>query len=113
MRTASVFWFLVSDFWFPSERDVSMFFRRILIPLVAQHRERGDQFAARESRLDDLVDVSTLGGDVWIREFFFVLRDARRAIFGAAIKNVDGAFRPHHRDLRGRIRVIHVGANVL
>ena len=62
------------------ERNVAVLFRRVLVALVAQHCEGGDHFAARETRLDDLVDVASLGSDVGIRELLFVLRDFLIAI---------------------------------
>ena len=62
------------------QRNVAMLLRRVLVSLVAQHCEGGDHFAARETRLDDLVDVASLGSDVGIRELLFVLGDFLIAI---------------------------------
>ena len=62
------------------QRDVAVLLGRILIALVAQHGKRRDQLSSRETRLDDLVDVSPLGGDVGIGELLLVLRDLLLAI---------------------------------
>src|SRR5262245_64841848 len=44
-----------------SERDVAMLLRRVLVALVGEHLERGDETRARVLGLDDLVDVAELG----------------------------------------------------
>src|SRR5438132_9954804 len=72
----------------PSQGDVAMLLRRILVAFVAQHGEGGDHFPAGEARLDDLVDVSPLGGDIRIGELLLVLGDLLFAIVRAAIENV-------------------------
>src|ERR1700730_16466357 len=59
------------------KRDVPMLLGGILVALVPRHREGGDQFAARESRLDDLVHVSALRGDVRVRELCVELVNSR------------------------------------
>src|SRR5712691_8086281 len=55
------------------QRDVPVLPRRVLVALVAQHGEGGDQLPAREARLDDLVDVPALGRDVRVGELVPVL----------------------------------------
>src|SRR5262249_62242306 len=44
--------------------NIAMFSRRIGVAFVLQQLQRADQFLARESRLDHLVNEAALGGDV-------------------------------------------------
>src|SRR4051794_41580902 len=71
--------------------------------------------------MDHRVDVPALGGEVRVGEVVLVLLDQLRAagvrVVGVvevvAGEDVDGALRAHHRDLGGRPREGHVGAEVL
>ena len=91
-----------------------MFSGRIPVALVTKHGKCGDQFAACEARLDDLVHVTALRGDVRVGEFFLVLGDLCLAIAASAlVKNVHRAFGAHDRDLRRRVGEVHVRADVL
>jgi hypothetical protein len=47
----------------PLQRQIVVLFRGNLDMLVAKHRERSGDAAARRVRHDDIVDVTTLGGD--------------------------------------------------
>src|SRR5947209_13365162 len=80
--------------------DIAVLFRRVLVPLVAGHRECRDELTSREARLDDLVDVSPLGRDERIGELFLVLVDLLLPIARRLIKNAHRPLGSHDRDLR-------------
>ena len=52
-----------------------MLLGQALVALVSKHVDGGDQLAAGESGIDDLVDVPALGGDVRVGELLLVLGD--------------------------------------
>src|SRR5262249_27612807 len=57
------------------QRDVAVLAGRPGLALRAQHPERADELRARLRRLDHVVDVAELGGDVRVREPRLVLVD--------------------------------------
>src|ERR1700736_3118873 len=91
-------------------------------PLLPQsYSQRADQLSARTTRLDDVVDVAALGGDVRVGELLGVLRHqlsppckwicCRSQL--SMKHDVDGALRPHDCDLRRRPGNVEVGPDVL
>ena len=68
-------------------------------------------------RLDDVVDIAALGGGEGGQEAVFIFFGARGDLVGvadiAAEDDLDRALGAHHRDLRGRPGVVHVGADFL
>src|SRR5262249_25105028 len=100
--------------------NIAMFSRRIGVAFVLQQLQRADQFLARESRLDHLVNEAALGGDVPRSGLVLILFDlfaprgflVRGAFDLAAIENSHGAFGAHHGHLGGRISEADVGADV-
>src|SRR6185503_16401487 len=98
-------------FWVESERDVAMLLRRVLVALVREHLERADETGARVLGADDLVDVAELGGLERVGELLPVVgRETLALGLGllglldlVAEDDVDGAVRPHDRDLGGGV----------
>src|SRR5207237_7877467 len=58
-----------------SQRNISMFFRRIAIPLVLEATERGNDSAPRFPRADHGVDEPTRRSDVGVGELLAKLGD--------------------------------------
>src|SRR5262245_49728189 len=54
------------------ERDVAMLLSRVRVALVGHRLERPDQARPRLGWTDDVVDISTRGGDVGVRELCLV-----------------------------------------
>src|SRR5207302_8543037 len=105
----------------PLERDVAVPAGGTAAVLAASFPQGPDQDRARPTRLDHIVDVAALGGDVRVGEALAVVADQLRAFRGpvlrcfqlTAIDNVDGTFGVHHRNLGGGPGDVDVGANVL
>src|SRR2546426_7710951 len=57
----------------PSQREVSVFLRRVGVALGPRELERRAESRSRVPRLDHLVDVAALGGDVRSREHLAIL----------------------------------------
>src|SRR3954470_14656832 len=104
-----------------SERDVAVLALRARLMLRLQRLERRDELRPCLVRDDDVVDVAALGRRVRVREARLVVVDQalaalvrrRRLLELAAVDDVDGALRAHHRDLRRRPREVEVGEHVL
>src|SRR5919201_4583635 len=62
-----------------SQRDVAVLLRRVRVALRFQDGQGGAESRARVARLDHLVHVAALGGDVGVGELFTILADARLA----------------------------------
>ena len=94
---------------------------RILVTFGFEHCQRLDQLLARVARLDNGIHKSALGHDIGIREalakFFDLFAShlvaIRRGIEFPLVYDVDRALGSHHRDLRGRPRIIHISTDVL
>src|SRR5690349_4545101 len=103
------------------EGDVAMLLGRVLIALVANHLQRGDELGAGLRRLDDLVDVSTGGCNVRIGQTLAILgleSPTFRVRIGrigqlVAEDDVDRALHAHDRDLRRWPGVVDVATDVL
>src|SRR5262245_50068636 len=104
-----------------SQRDIPVFLRGVLVALVLEVAQRGDQLAPRFVRTNHFVDEPSPRGDIGVGELLAELGDLlgshRRRIRGlielALIENVDGAVWPHYREFRGRPRVVEVGSQML
>src|SRR5581483_7807159 len=94
-----------------SERDVAMLLGRVLVALVLQHLERGDEARAGVLGLDDLVDVAELRRLERVREPLTVLRDQPGSLGLDVLRlldlvpedDVDGAVVSHDGDLARRV----------
>src|SRR6185369_8834399 len=62
-----------------SQRDVAVLPRWVGVTLGLQDHQRGAEPRARVARLDDLVHVAALGGDIGIGELLAVLANPRVA----------------------------------
>src|SRR3954466_9889649 len=104
-----------------SERYVPMLLGWVLVALGVEHFERLDHLLAGFVRLDDGINVSSIGGYVRIGEafpkFFDLLLTHLLAIAGffklPLVNDIHGSFRAHDRDLRGWPGIVHVRANML
>src|SRR5450631_363019 len=99
-----------------SQRDVAVLALRARFALALQGAQRDDQLRPRLVGDDDVVDVAALGSGVRVGEprlvvvhqLFAALVGRRAAGDVAPVDDVDGALRPHHRDLGGRPREVEV-----
>src|SRR5438132_10601008 len=90
-----------------SERNIPVLLRGVLVAFAVQVLERGNQLPAGLARLDHFVDEAAARRDVGVGEFGAELgnllpadgRGVGRGVELALVKNVDRAFRPHHREL--------------
>src|SRR5688572_30322344 len=104
-----------------SERNVSVLFRGILVALGLQRLERINESRPRVARIDDVVEISSTGRDVRVRELLPVLLDlsfsCRRFVRTLRDFLPEEDFHrtlwSHHRDLGRRPGDVEVAANVL
>ena len=93
-----------------------MFFPGIFELLAAKQGQRAGHPSACVMRLDNLVNVTALGGDKRIEELLLILLRAPLTLFVISQRitenNLHRALGAHHGNLRCRPRIIHITAQV-
>src|SRR6266550_2348854 len=102
------------------ERDVSVLLRRILVAFGLKRLQRIDEGGPGVTWIDDVVEITASGGDVWMREHLAVFFDL--GVCGCRLilalgdlfskENLYRTLRSHHRNLSGRPRYVEVAADV-